>query len=169
MQAVSARTIRLLAVASSGGHWVQLMRLRSAWHGLDVAYVTTDKSYADDIVRESKLDGSAPPRFYTIVSATRWNKARLLRQVLDIAWVLVKERPHVVCTTGAAPGYFAIRLGKMIGARTVWIDSIANAETISLAGIKAAKHADVWLTQWEDLTATERYSGRSPEFWGSVL
>ena len=46
----------------------------------------------------------------------------------------MRLRPDVVITTGAAPGYFAVRIGKLLGARVVWVDSIANAEELSLSG-----------------------------------
>ena len=160
--------IKVLAVASSGGHWVQLLRLRPAWRGLPTIYLTTEQSYARQVHEDAERQGLPRPRFYTTVAANRWQKLRLVRQLLEIAWVVVKERPTVVCTTGAAPGYFAIRLGKLMGARTIWIDSIANAGTMSLAGIKAGKHADLWLTQWESVVA-EAHDGRSPQYWGAVL
>ena len=34
----------------------------------------------------------------------------------------------MVISTGAAPGYFAMRFAKWLGRRTIWIDSIANVE-----------------------------------------
>ena len=159
----------MLAVASGGGHWVQLMRLRPAWRGCDVAYLTTEESYRERLRQEANGEGSTPPRFHVTVSANRWQKLRLLRQVLAIGWVVVKERPAVVVTTGAAPGYFAIRIGKLLGARTIWIDSIANAGEMSLSGLKARSSADRWLTQWESIAETTIVRGRRPQCWGSVL
>ena len=73
-------------------------------------------------------------------------------------------RAFVVITTGAAPGFFALRLGKLMGARVVWLDSIANASALSLAGQKAGKHADLWLTQWPELASED-----GPDYRGSVL
>jgi hypothetical protein len=69
-----------------------------------------------------------------------------------------------VISTGALPGYFALRLAKLFGARTVWIDSIANAEELSMSGQKVRPYADLWLTQWAHLA-----SAGGPEFRGSVL
>ena len=77
---------------------------------------------------------------------------------------MIKERPDVVVSTGAAPGYFGIRFGKLVGARTIWIDSIANAEELSLSGLKAGKHVDLWLTQWEHLAQQE-----GPHYHGNVF
>jgi hypothetical protein len=71
----------------------------------------------------------------------------------------------VIISTGAAPGYVAIRLGKLIGAKTVWLDSIANVEQVSLSGQKIGPHADLWLTQWEHLATDET----QPEYRGAVI
>lgn len=162
-------SVRVLAVASSGGHWVQLMRLRPAWRGCDVAYLTTEASYERPLRAQAKREGLRPPRFYTTVPASRWQKLRLLRQLLTISLVVLNERPAVIVSTGASPGYFAIRLGRLVGARTIWIDSIANADEMSLAGLKAGRTADLWLTQWENVAKSTVVAGRRPEHWGAVL
>jgi UDP-N-acetylglucosamine:LPS N-acetylglucosamine transferase len=146
---------RVLAVASAGGHWVQLLRLRPAWEDCDSAYVTTNPGYRDQV---------APARFYTVKDANRWNKLRLIQQMLGIVWVLLRERPHVIISTGAAPGFFALRLGKLLGAKTCWIDSIANVEELSLSGQRIGPHADLWLTQWPHLA---QESG--PKHFGAVV
>ena len=78
-------------------------------------------------------------------------------------WVLI-ERPHVIITTGDSPGFYAMVFGKLVGARTIWIDSIANAEELSMAGRRAARFADLWLTQWSHLAGDE-----GPNYKGSVL
>ncbi len=146
------RPTRLLAVASRGGHWVQMQRMRPAWRDCETTYVTTEPGYGAPLQREAQRNGEAAPGFYTVVDANRWQKLRLLKQLGQIAWIVLRTRPDVILSTGAAPGYFAIRLGRLLGARTIWIDSIANAEELSLAGRKAGPHADVFLTQWPHLS-----------------
>ena len=83
---------------------------------------------------------------------------------LQILWILLRTRPHIVVSTGAAPGYFAVRLGKLLGARTIWIDSIANVEKLSLSGQRIGRHADLWLTQWPHLAGP-----KGPHFLGGIL
>jgi UDP-N-acetylglucosamine:LPS N-acetylglucosamine transferase len=154
----------VMAVASAGGHWVQLMRMRTAWQGFRVTYVTTDPDL-HEVVRAHAIDAGDPaPGFHTVVEANRWQKLRLLRQLAGLTYILLRERPDVVISTGAAPGYFALRIGRLLGAKTVWIDSIANAETLSMSGQRIGKHADLWLTQWEHLARPE-----GPKYLGSVL
>jgi UDP-N-acetylglucosamine:LPS N-acetylglucosamine transferase len=78
--------------------------------------------------------------------------------------IILRERPDVVISTGAAPGYFALRFGKMMGARTIWLDSIANVDRLSRSGRQVRNYADVWLTQWPHLALDE-----GPHYSGAVL
>jgi hypothetical protein len=150
------RRIKLVAISSGGGHWVQLLRLRPAFVNCDVTFATVKAGYRSDVGPEA--------RFRIIPDANRWNKLGLVRVLCSIAWLLWQERPDVVISTGAAPGYFAIRLGNLFGARTIWVDSVANVEELSLSGQKAGPHASLWLTQWAHLA---RENG--PQYRGSVL
>lgn len=149
-----------MAAASAGGHWIQLLRLQPAWEGCEVIFLSTEPSLQSDVVVQSSTEA----RFYAVTEASRWNKLKLIKSAIQVAFVIVRERPDVVITTGAAVGYFAILFGKIFGSRTVWVDSIANAEELSLSGQKAARFADVFLTQWPELESPE-----GPHYWGSVL
>jgi UDP-N-acetylglucosamine:LPS N-acetylglucosamine transferase len=154
MHKSESRRIRLLAVASGGGHWIQLGRLAPAFADCEVAFVST-------------LDAGlqvAGHRFYTVPDASRWSKIAVVRMAIAMTWIVLRERPDVVISTGAAPGYMALRLGGLLGAKTIWIDSIANVDELSMSGRMAGRHADLWLTQWPHLAKPE-----GPHFAGSVL
>lgn len=154
----------ILAVASGGGHWVQLLRLRPAWAGCTAHYATTDPGQRAMLAADLEQDGETLAGFHLFPEANRWQKVRLLRQLAMLAWIVMRVRPDAVISTGAAPGYFALRLGRLVGAKTIWVDSIANAEELSLAGQKAGRHADLWLTQWPEVAQPD-----GPRFAGSVL
>ena len=145
---------RILAVASGGGHWIQLLRLRPAFEGHETVYLTTEEAHRGDI-------GAA--RFHVMRDANKDSKVALMLCALKVLLVVVRERPDVIVSTGAAPGYIAIRLGSVLGARTIWIDSVANAERLSLSGRLATGAADLCLTQWKHL-ADDRIS-----YAGAVL
>jgi len=150
------KKIKVLAISSGGGHWVQLLRLRPAFANCDVVFATVKEGYRANIGPEAE--------FRLIPDANRWNKLALVRALFGIFQLIWRERPDVVVTTGAAPGYFAIRIGNLFGARTIWVDSIANGEELSLSGKKAGPHAALWLTQWAHLARPE-----GPHHKGSVL
>lgn len=148
-------TKKIMLVASSGGHWVQLNRLLPAFSGCEKIFVTTDPKY-----RTSVGDN----RFLLVPDASRWNKFRVLWLALMVCKHVFSVRPDVVVSTGAAPGFFAIYFGKKFGAKTIWLDSIANVDELSMSGRMVEKYADLWLTQWEHLAAAG-----GPTFAGAVL
>lgn len=146
---------KIMLVSSSGGHWVQLNRLLPALDGYEKIFVTTDPKYRSTVGSD---------RFLLVPDANRWNKLRVLWLAVITLKHVLTVRPDVVISTGAAPGFFAIFFGKKIGAKTIWLDSIANVDELSMSGRMAARHADLWLTQWEHLA-----SQNGPKYAGAVL
>ena len=146
---------RILAIASGGGHWIQLLRLRPAFVGADLRYASVDPELAADV------EGHP---FYRFPDANRERKVALVLQILRIAWILLRVRPDVIVSTGASCGYVAIRIERLFGAGTLFVDSIANAERLSLSGQLACRHANLMLTQWPHLSEAE-----GPQYRGSVL
>lgn len=147
---------RILAIASAGGHWVQLLRLLPAFEGSDVAFATVYPSCREDVPGK---------RFYSFDDVSRAQKFRFLPVAFQLLRILWHERPDVVITTGSAPGLMAIALSKLLfRSKTIWIDSIANCEQLSSSGMRARRFADLWLTQWPHLA---RQNG--PTFLGAVL
>ncbi len=152
---MSRKVPKVLALSSGGGHWVQLLRLRPAFEGCELVFATVNEGYRQEV------EGA---EFRLIVDGNRSNKINLIRSAWSILSLLISERPDVVISTGAAPGFFAVRMGRLLGARTVWIDSVANAEELSMSGKKAGGCVDLWLTQWPHLAGD-----RGPKCIGSVL
>ena len=146
---------RVIAVASGGGHWQQLMLLRPAFAHHDVRYLTTLAGLADAF-------DAAPA--YLVPDCNRNRPFEAVRCVLSVGWYMLRVRPHVVVSTGALPGVIALALGRMTGARTIWVDSIANAEEMSASGRLARRFAHLWLAQWPDVAAAE-----GAEYAGAVL
>lgn len=149
------KTPRVLAVASGGGHWVQLLRLRAAFAGTDVHYATVEASAA-------AMVHPAPVHVYP--DANKDTKIKLAWAALRLLMIVLTVRPDVVISTGAAGGYFAIRFAKLIGARTVFVDSIANSRQLSVTAQMCFGVADRVISQWPDVAQDS-----GTEFWGSVL
>lgn len=143
---------KLLAVASQGGHLIQLMRLKPVFDQYDASYVSNQRH---DGMEEN---------FTVVVDANRNAKCKLLLLFMQVLWIMIRRRPDVVISSGAAPGYFALMLGKLFGAKTIWLDSIANAEELSMSGKRAGKFADLWLTQWPEVAYDN-----GPQYGGRVL
>lgn len=145
----------MLVGASGGGHWIELQRLRPAFDGFEVAYVSTFPSYAQ-LVPEH--------RYYWVPDASRFS----LKGFVPIFWrairILLRERPCAIVTTGSAPMLPFVLLGRLIGARTLWIDSIANSEHLSTSGRIAKRLAHRCVPQWPDVADAEGL-----ECWGRII
>lgn len=149
-------TRKILAVASGGGHWLEMCRLYPVFEGLDVVFVSVHANYAKQVQGH---------RFYTIRDVSRLDRWGIFVLLPQLVRIIVKERPDVVITTGSAPALFALAFAKLlVRAKTIWIDSIANVEKLSSSGSLARHVADVWLTQWPALR-----SDAGPAYWGAVL
>ena len=134
---------------------MQLLRLRPAFDGFDTIYVSRDPSSRADV---------PDSQFFTIGDASRSQKLAFFGVALQAIWLLIRVRPAIIVTTGAAPGLVTMIIGKKIfGAKTIWIDSIANVEKLSGSGKLVARFADIRLTQWPDLAVD------GIEHWGAVL
>tara|TARA_R110001599_G_scaffold242831_3_gene442595 strand:+ start:1174 stop:1548 length:375 start_codon:yes stop_codon:yes gene_type:complete len=122
----------------------------------DTSYVTVHSDY--------RIQTDPKSRFFRVTDATRWSKIDLARMIFEVLWIVIRVRPDIVITTGAAPGVAAIRAGKLIGAKTIWIDSIANIDCMSMSGERVRPYADLWLTQWKHLARPD-----GPTFLGAVI
>lgn len=154
----------VLAIASAGGHIVQLCRLMPAWEGCTTVIATTSDGYQGEVEAVAESCGQPKPSYAVVTGGSRWQKFSMVRSLIDVLLLLVRVRPDVVITTGAAPGFLALRLAPVVKSRTIWIDSIANSDELSLSGKMAGKYADLWLTQWDHLAGPD-----GPDFRGSVL
>lgn len=130
------------------------MIIKAGFAGHEVTYANTidglgEKSGLSNVVVVRDCNRDKP--IANILCA--WDVFRLLRTV----------KPDVVITTGAAPGLIALIIAKVLGSHSVWIDSVANSEKLSMSGRIAKKFATTHLTQWEHLVEG------NGQYWGSVL
>ena len=94
-----------MAVASGGGHWVELRRIIPAFAGSEVFYVSTEAEADADL---------APARYYAVTKVSRRSRLAFLSTIRRILAIVRAERPEVVVTTGAAPGFVALVLAKLL-------------------------------------------------------
>lgn len=147
--------LKILAVASKGGHWEQLVLLAEIFVDYESHFATT---------RRVQSQYGAASETWTLPDCNKSQPIRSLWCLLCCLVLVIRIRPEVVISTGAAPGLFCVLAGRLIGARTLWIDSIANAERLSRCGAIANYLAHDCLTQWPHLARRD-----GPQFAGAVL
>ena len=148
---------KVLAIASPGGHWIQLNKICNPLDDrFDMVYITPGSQYATNAKKSRKV--------LTITDASADSKHKLIPLALQLLYIFIKERPTAIISTGAAPGAIAFLLAKPLSIKTIWVDSIANVSQISRSGRMVKKHADKVITQWQSLS-----DGENVVYKGSIL
>jgi len=148
---------KICLAASAGGHLNQLLKLADSWRQHETFCITTA-----DVVR-AKL--SKYGRVYVVGECNREHPLKTIVVLLKCIKAIFREKPQIVISTGAAPGCLACFLGRLLGAKIIWMDSITNVERISLSGRMVRCIADLFLVQWPELA--EKYE--NVEYAGAVI
>ena len=144
--------MKVLAVASCVGHWEELYRIVKPLEDLfEICYVSTRKDYA------TLVEGKD---FYTINDFNKNHCAKMLPAFFQAIQILLKVKPQVVITTGAAPGLIMVFVAALLGKHTIWVDSMANVQHLSLSGRIAQYFVSRIYTQWSNLANKRiKYAG----------
>ena len=151
------KKLKICLAASAGGHISQLLKLSSSWNGHETFCVTTT-----EIVR-NKLNKLG--EVYIVGECNRQHLMRVIAVLVRCIRIVLRERPDVVISTGAAAGCMLCFMGKILGTKVIWIDSITNVERISLSGRMVRYIADLFLVQWPELVRMYK----KVEFVGTVV
>jgi UDP-N-acetylglucosamine:LPS N-acetylglucosamine transferase len=140
--------MKLALVASSGGHLAELHALQGYWSEFDrfwVSFPTEDAQYL--LKDETKFWAHYP------TNRSVWK----LMKNIGLAWKLLrKERPDVVLSTGAGVGVAFLVVGRILGIRTVYIESLARIHELSMSGRLVYRVVDEFFVQWPELE--QKYS-----------
>jgi UDP-N-acetylglucosamine:LPS N-acetylglucosamine transferase len=151
------KKLKVCLAASAGGHLSQLLKLSESWRDYDVVWITTSTLVKEKLRKYGKV--------YAVGECNREHIFLVLKVLLRCVKIILRERPDVVISTGAAVGCIMCFLGKLMRADIVWLDSITNVERISLSGRMVRCIADLFLVQWPQLT--EQY--KNVEYAGQVI
>ena len=149
--------MKVCVAASAGGHLSEVLKVAKSWLPYKATYITTTCVVRDTLARTGTV--------YVVGECNYQHLVRLVKVFLGCTRVMLKERPDVVISTGAAVGCIVCFLGKLLGAKLIWVDSIANVERLSLSGRLVRLIADVFLVQWPELA--QKYRG--VEYVGEVV
>jgi UDP-N-acetylglucosamine:LPS N-acetylglucosamine transferase len=142
----------LFAAASFGGHFEQLLQLREAWGGRACLYITT---------REGMVEELADAPIAVVKDCHTGQVVRATLCLMQLCALFFKHRPRYLVTTGALPGLLATVAARLVGARVIWIDSVANSERLSTSGRHAKRFAHAHYSQWPEVAERQRtdYAG----------
>ena len=135
--------MKIALVGSSGGHLTHLYLLKKFWENEDRFWVTFDKTDAKSILKEE--------RFYPCYYPTNRNVKNTIKNTILAFKILRKEKPDLIISSGAAVAVPFFWLGKLFGAKTVYIEIFDRIDKPSLTGKLVYPVTDKFIVQWEEL------------------
>lgn len=137
--------IKIGFVASSGGHWEELMCLKQIADSNETFYVTEKGGQAQDF-KNDKLY-----LFPQINRKERLFVPKFIGLMIGSLKTIITERPKVLISTGALLSVPFCVWGKLCGAKIIYIESFARVEDASMTGKIMYRWADLFLVQWESM------------------
>lgn len=137
--------MKVCLVGSSGGHLTHLYMLKPFWEDKERFWVTFDKEDARSLLENERIY----PCYYP---TNRSLKALLVNTKL--AWrTLRKERPDLIISSGAAVAVPFFYLGKLFGAKLIYIEVFDRINSPTMSGKMVYPIADKFIVQWEEMKA----------------
>ncbi|MEM5878043.1 MAG: PssD/Cps14F family polysaccharide biosynthesis glycosyltransferase [Candidatus Aenigmatarchaeota archaeon] len=135
--------MKICISCSMGGHLVEVLQLKNVYKKYNYFYLTFYKKGLVDEIKGEKI--------YFVENPGR-NIIKLLKNILQTFFVLKKEKPDIIISTGAGSAVPSIIIGKLLfNAKIIFIESFARINTKSLSGIIAYPFSDLFLVQWKNM------------------
>ncbi|HIS17236.1 UDP-N-acetylglucosamine--LPS N-acetylglucosamine transferase [Ligilactobacillus salivarius] len=134
--------MKVCLVGSSGGHLTHLYMLKDFWKDKDRFWVTFDKEDARSILENEKVI----PCYYP----TNRNIKNLIKNTFLAIRVLLKEKPDLIISSGAAVAVPFFYIGKILGAKLIYIEVFDRIDKPTVTGKLVYPIADKFIVQWEE-------------------
>ncbi|HHA7819439.1 TPA: PssD/Cps14F family polysaccharide biosynthesis glycosyltransferase [Streptococcus pneumoniae] len=135
--------MKVCLVGSSGGHLTHLYLLKPFWKDKERFWVTFDKEDARSILGNEI--------FYPCHYPTNRNLKNLIKNTILAFNILRKEHPDIIVSSGAAVAVPFFYLGKIFGAKTVYIEVFDRIDALTMTGKLVYPVTDRFIVQWEEM------------------
>ena len=140
---------RVMFISSTGGHFSELMKLEPLFSKYKVTLVTESSSNKKKLKKEYKK--------YNIHFLLKHSNFKILflfnlfiNCFISCVYFII-YRPKYIVTTGAHTAGPMCCIGKLLGSKIIFIETMANINTKTTTGKYIYKFADLFIVQWEDM------------------
>lgn len=135
--------IKIAVACSTGGHMVQARQLAPVFEKYEHFYFTFSGGIANEMKKTTRVR--------SIPNVVRHNPLSWVVGAVLSFYIVVVERPDVVITTGAGIVVFFCVFAKLLGAKLIFIESMARVERPTLTARFLYPFADLFIVQWPNL------------------
>ena len=137
------KDLKVCLVSSSGGHLTHMYMLKPFWQDKERFWVTFDKEDARSLLKGEKM--------YTCYYPSNRSLKALMINTVRAFKVLKKERPDLIISCGAAVAVPFFYVGKLFGARLIYIEVFDRIDSSTLTGRLVYPITDRFIVEWEEM------------------
>lgn len=135
--------MKICLVGSSGGHLFHLYLLKPFWQDKERFWVSFDKENVRSLLEEERM-------YFCFSPSNRSIKALMINTYRAIK-ILTTEKPDLIISSGAAPAVPFFWIGKLMGAKTIYLEVYDRIDKPTLSGKLCYPVADRFIVQWEEM------------------
>lgn len=139
---IPRRSLRVCLAASGGGHVRQLLDLEKAWRPYDYFFLSEKSALSESLALTHTVFFVD---HFAIGQARLGSPVKMLaaalRNFLQSARIIWRERPDIIISTGAGAVFFAVLWARLLGAKFVLIETFARFDKPSAFARAAAPFA----------------------------
>lgn len=140
---------KVLFIASTGGHLSELMQLKSIFDKYDF-HLITEKTKST-IGLKDKYSNKINYLIYGTKDHLLPYVFKFIANCFISLTLFIKLRPKVIITTGTHTAVPICYIGKILGSKIIFIETIANSNTKTLSGKLIYPIANTFIVQWESM------------------
>lgn len=140
---------KVMFISSTGGHFKELMNLEKIFDKYKVTLVTESSSNKKKLKKEYKKYN-----IHFLLKHSNFKIINLIKLFINCfisLFYFLRFRPKYIVSTGAHTAGPMCCIGKLLGSKIVFIETMANINTPTTTGKYVYKFADLFIVQWEDM------------------
>ena len=158
--------MKICLECAEGGHLDEMLSIIEAFDGYDLFIITTRAPSTENLSKNFKV--YYVRRQYN--TKQKWavyiRELVLIFKLLITSFIiLIREKPKVIVSTGGGCTIPLCYLGKILGKKVIYIESMARINNPSLTGRIIYPIADLFLVQWESMLKFYKKA----KYWGKAL
>lgn len=133
--------MKLCIAVSAGGHLSEIKQIEEYYKKHEHFFISFKRFDSTELAKKNKV--------YFVVDPKR-NPFSLIHNFIQSFFILIKEKPGAVISTGAGVALPALFIAKLMRKKTVFIESFCRINSPSFSGKIAYKFVDLFLVQWKE-------------------
>ncbi len=138
------KNIKVCISCSAGGHLSEALKATDNIKH-EKYYVTYKNAVVQEFSKTNKVYLVTHPRHCALILRF----LLVLKNCIESAIILLKERPDLIVSTGADVAVATCIIGKLLGKKLIYIESGGYVTSKSLSGRLVYPFADLFIVQWE--------------------